>query len=173
VFRAGWIPRSRRPRSIRQSIAGSASTYCPHIERLARPAPDIASIKFARPCNSHPSRRRPSALLLALRQRDSHTETRGLAQHWTGNYSDCKSTTEREAGIIRGPERQAQSSACMCAFNTLVFGVGRSLAAGQLLSAHGLARLLCCTVFAGFNEGLHASSMHVFLRSYWAYHSTG
>jgi hypothetical protein len=124
VFRAGWIPRSRRPRSIRLSIAGSASTYCPHIERLARPARDIASIKFARPCDSHPSRRRPSARRLALRQQHSHTETRGRALQWTGNCPDCKSTSKREAGIVRGPERQAQ---CMYALNTLVFGVGRSL----------------------------------------------
>jgi hypothetical protein len=42
----------------------------------------------------------------------------------------------------------------------------------ELSYAHGLVWLWCCTVFAGFKDGLHASSMRVYSKSQWAYQST-
>jgi hypothetical protein len=68
--------------------------------------------------------------------------------------------------------QNAKPSACMPSTPSSSVS-GEVFAAGELLSAHGLARLLCCTVVAGFNEDLHASSMHVFVKSYWSYQSTG
>jgi hypothetical protein len=77
VFRAGWVARSERPRSVRQNVDKSESTFCPSIEGPAKPITDMRLWHLHDPHSSHLHQhdfatRGPQARLSARRGRDSY-----------------------------------------------------------------------------------------------------
>jgi hypothetical protein len=170
VFRAGWVARSERPRSVRQNVDNSESTFCPSIEGPAKPITDMGIWHLHDPHSSHLHQhdfatRGPQARLSARRGRDSYRSPRagGAADFVREQRLCCYETTCRVstpgtmASNISTP-RQAER--CLPAV--------RSLSVCTHTGPHCYGENPAPSSPASKGKSLHASLMYVDSRSCWA-----